>query len=743
MNMRRLGLWMVLLGLAATVWWALEPGRLTSVQTLRDLQVQWSAWATAHPLSAAVGFFALYVLATALSVPGMATALTLLGGALFGVLQGTLLVSFASAIGATLAFLSARYLLREPLRRRFAGAMAAIDAGISRDGPAYLFGLRLVPIFPFFLVNLAMGLTPLRTATFYGVSQIAMLPATLVYVNAGTQLASIEQIRDVASPGLLGALALLGMLPLAGRLLTDALQRRRLYRRWPRPRQFERNLVVIGAGSGGLVTAYIAAATRASVSLIERHKMGGDCLNTGCVPSKALLHAASQVAQARHLAAQGLIDAPRAVDFPRVMAHVLAAVQRIAPHDSPERYRALGVDVTEGEARLLSPWEVEVSSTQGTHRITSRAIVIATGARPVVPQVPGLLSHETLTSDTVWSLRTLPRRLVVVGGGPIGCEMALAFARLGSQVTLLERGPQLLSREDDEVGVLVAECLSREGVQVRTGMSVLRAQDLAQSEVLGTSVTSRTSGVSDTSNTSDASPLPCRELICDPGHLAIAFDAVFFATGRRAQLEGLGLDTLGIEPDAAGHLPVDPWLRTRFPNIYGVGDVTGLPQFTHAASHMAWHAAVNALFGRFRRFRVDWRCLPHCTYLDPEIARVGLNEREAQAQAVPYEVTRFDLSELDRAITDDVAIGFIKVLTAPGTDRILGATIVGAHAGESIAEFTLAMKHGLGLNKILSTIHAYPTLTEANKLAAGQWRRAHTPAWALKWAQRLHRWQRG
>jgi pyruvate/2-oxoglutarate dehydrogenase complex dihydrolipoamide dehydrogenase (E3) component/uncharacterized membrane protein YdjX (TVP38/TMEM64 family) len=670
----------------------------------------------------------------------MATALTLLGGALFGLLQGTLIVSFASAIGATLAFLSARYLLREPLRRRFAGAMAAIDAGISRDGPAYLFGLRLVPIFPFFLVNLAMGLTPLRTATFYGVSQIAMLPATLVYVNAGTQLASIEQIRDVASPGLLGALALLGMLPLAGRLLTDALQRRRLYRRWPRPQRFDRNLVVIGAGSGGLVTAYIAAATRASVSLIERHKMGGDCLNTGCVPSKALLHAASQVALARRLGAQGMIESSPEVDFPQVMAHVHAAVQRIAPHDSPERYRALGVDVIEGEARLLSPWEVEVRTTQGTHRMTSRAIVIATGARPRIPQVPGLLSHETLTSDTVWSLRTLPRSLVVVGGGPIGCEMALAFARLGSRVTLLERGPQLLSREDDEVGALVADCLSREGVQVRTGMSVLRAQARALSVVSSPSLTSNALGDSDRS---DTAPVICRELICDPGDLAIAFDAVFFATGRRAQLEGLGLDTLGIEPDAAGHLPVDPWLRTRLPNIYGVGDVTGLPQFTHAASHMAWHAAVNALFGHFRQFRVDWRCLPHCTYLDPEVARVGLNEREAQAQGVPYEVTRFDLSELDRAITDDCAIGFIKVLTAPGTDRLLGATIVGAHAGESIAEFTLAMKHGLGLNKILSTIHAYPTLTEANKLAAGQWRRAHTPAWALHWAQRLHRWQRG
>jgi pyruvate/2-oxoglutarate dehydrogenase complex dihydrolipoamide dehydrogenase (E3) component/uncharacterized membrane protein YdjX (TVP38/TMEM64 family) len=728
MTVRRLLLWVLLLLLVAVAWRVLDPASWTSVRTLIDQQAEWSAWARVHPMQAVAGFFAIYVVATALSLPAMATALTLLAGALFGVFKGSLIVSFASTFGATLAFLSARYLLREPLRRRFATAMATVDAGIKRDGAAYLFGLRLVPVFPFFLVNLLMGLTSLPTRRFYLVSQIGMLPATLIYVNAGTQLAQLESIRDIASPTLLSALALLGVLPLAARPLADWLSRRRLYRPWRRPQRFDRNLIVIGAGSGGLVTAYIAAATRASVSLIERHRMGGDCLNTGCVPSKALLHSASRVALARQAQAQGLRGTRVEVDFAQVMERVQAIIERIAPHDSPERYRSLGVDVIEGEARLLSPWEVEVSTAQGMRRLTSRAIVIATGARPHLPSIAGLLPHECLTSDSIWSLRTLPRRLVVVGGGPIGCEMALAFARLGAQVTLLERGAQLLSREDEDVGEAVAQCLAREGVQVHTGWSVMRAQDMEPSDVPEDGAAGRQAQ---------------RSLICAPGEVALAFDAVLFATGRRANLDGLGLQALGLAPDEAGYLPVDPWLRTRLPNIFAVGDVTGLPQFTHAASHMAWHAAVNALFGRFRRFRVDWRCLPQCTYLDPEVARVGLNEREAQAQGVPYEVTRFDLTELDRAITDDVARGFVKVLTMPASDRILGATIVAAHAGESIAEFTLAMRHGLGLNKILATIHAYPTLTEANKLAAGQWRRAHAPAWALKWAQRLHGWHRG
>jgi pyruvate/2-oxoglutarate dehydrogenase complex dihydrolipoamide dehydrogenase (E3) component/uncharacterized membrane protein YdjX (TVP38/TMEM64 family) len=717
MSARRLLLLLAILA-AIAAFFAFDLDRFLTLEAVKARQAGLEAWVGARPFATAGVFFGLYVVATALSLPGAATVLTLLGGALFGFGWGLLLVSFASSIGATLAFLASRFLFRDAVRVRFGDRLAALDEGVRRDGAFYLFTLRLIPVFPFFLVNLALGLTPIATRTFYWVSQLGMLAGTAVYVNAGTALAGIESVGGLLSPTLLGSFALLGLFPLLAKKVVDAVAARRVYRGWTRPSRFDRNLIVVGAGSGGLVTSYIAAAVKARVTLIERHRMGGDCLNTGCVPSKALLRSAKLIAQARRASHYGIRRMIVEVDFGEVMERVQRIVSEIEPHDSVERYTSLGVEVLQGEATLVSPWEVVVRAPDGsTRRLSARSIVIAAGARPTVPPLPGLEQVGCLTSDTVWGLRTLPRRLLVLGGGPIGCELALAFARFGSKVVQLEMAPRLMGREDPEVSDFVQRRFQDEGIDVRTATRALRF------ELEGTrkSVVAEHAGV----------------------EVRIGFDEVLCALGRTPNTTGYGLESIGIPLTKAGTIEVDPWLRTRYPNVYAVGDVAGPYQFTHAASHMAWFAAVNALFGRFRSFRVDWRVLPWCTFVDPEIARVGLNEQEAHARGIACEVTRYGIDDLDRAIADGVARGFVKVLTRPGSDRILGATIVGEHAGDLIAEFVTAMKHGLGLNAVLGTIHAYPTLAEANKYVAGEWKRAHAPRRVLRWVERYHRWQLG
>jgi pyruvate/2-oxoglutarate dehydrogenase complex dihydrolipoamide dehydrogenase (E3) component/uncharacterized membrane protein YdjX (TVP38/TMEM64 family) len=717
MSARRLLLLLAMLA-AIAAFLALDLGRFFTLEAVKARQAELEAWVAARPFATAGAFFGLYVLATALSLPGAATVMTLLGGALFGFGWGLVLVSFASSIGATLAFLASRFLFRDAVRARFGERLAALDEGVRRDGAFYLFTLRLIPVFPFFLVNLAMGLTPIATRTFYLVSQLGMLAGTAVYVNAGTALAAIDSVGGLLSPALLGSFALLGLFPLLAKKVVDAVAARRVYRGWSRPSRFDRNLIVVGAGSGGLVSAYIAAAVKARVTLVERHRMGGDCLNTGCVPSKALLRSAKLIAQARRAPHFGIRRMSVDFDFGEVMERVQRVVAEIAPHDSVERYTGLGVEVLQGEATLVSPWEVVVRSPDGaTRRLSARSIVIAAGARPTVPPLPGLDVVGCLTSDTVWGLRTLPRRLLVLGGGPIGCELALAFARFGSKVVQVEMAPRLMAREDPDVSEFVERRFGDEGIDVRTGTRALRV------ELDGTGKT----------------------LVAERGgaEVRIGFDEVLCALGRTANTTGYGLESLGIPLTKAGTIEVDPWLRTRYPNVYAVGDVAGPYQFTHAASHMAWYAAVNALFGRFRAFRVDWRVMPWCTFVDPEVARVGLNEQEARARGVAHEVARYGIDDLDRAIADGVARGFVKVLTRPGTDRILGVTIVGEHAGDLIAEFVTAMKHGLGLNKVLGTIHVYPTLAEANKFVAGEWKRAHAPKRVLRWVERYHRWRLG
>ena len=647
---------------------------------------------------------------TALSLPG-AVPMTLIGGALFGFWLGTLLVSFASSIGATLAFLASRLVLRDWVQAKFGARMAAINAGIEKEGAFYLFALRLVPLFPFFVINLLMGLTKIGTFRFYWVSQIGMLLGTMVYVYAGTQLGQFR-----VSPGLLVAFALIGLLPLAGKRIRDALKARQVYAKWKRPASYEYNMVVIGAGSAGLVSAYIAAATKARVALVERDRMGGDCLNTGCVPSKALIRSARFLSHIGRAKEFGIAEANARFDFAEVMERVAGVVRAVEPHDSIERYRGLGVDCIEGQARITTPWTVEVQTAQGSRTLTTKSIVIAAGARPFVPPIPGLERAGYLTSDTLWTLRTLPPRLVVLGGGPIGCELAQAFARLGSRVTQVEMAPRLMLREDLDVSECVLKRFRAEGLDVRLGHKALRVEGDAGST----------------------------RLICehDGREVPIEFDRILVAVGRVANTAGYGLEELGIPTTPQRTVETDETLQTIYPNIFACGDVAGPFQFTHTASHQAWYAAVNALFGEFRLFKADYSVIPWTTFIDPEVARVGLNEQEAKEKGVAYEVTQYNIDDLDRAIADSEARGFVKVLTVPGKDKILGVTIVGTHAGDLLAEYVLAMRHGLGLNKILSTLHTYPTLSEANKYAAGEWKRAHQPQRLLEWVRKYHDWKR-
>jgi len=701
--------------IAMAAYFFLDLGRYLSLAYLQQqLDIIHSFYAE-NRLSSWLIFLVVYVVVTALSIPG-AAVMTLAGGAIFGFTTGLVLVSFASAMGATLAFLVARYLLRDWVQQRFGDRLKTINQGIEKDGAFYLFTLRLVPVFPFFLINLVMALTPLKTWTFYWVSQVGMLAGTAVYINAGTQVAQLQSAGDILSPGLIGAFVLLGLFPWIARALLSPLQRAKVYRGWEKPKHFDRNLIVIGAGSGGLVSAYIGATVKAGVTLVEKDRMGGDCLNTGCVPSKALIKSAQVASLASHSADYGLNPLYPEADFAAVMERIQRVIKTIEPHDSVERYHQLGVDCRQGNARLVSPWAVEITGNEGKQTLTARNIIIASGAAPLVPPFPGLEQIDYLTTETLWKIRGNPGRLLILGGGPIGCELAQAFARLGTRVIQVEMLPRILPREDNDAAKLVADALHRDGVELLLGHKADRFAVEGGDKVLYT----QHQGES----------------------VRLVFDQILIAIGRKANTEGLGLEALEISTHKNGTIALNDFLQTRFPNIYAVGDVAGPYQFTHTAAHQAWYAAVNALFGRFKKFRVDYSVIPWATFTSPEVARVGLNEQEAAEQGVEFEVTCYGIDDLDRAITDGCAEGFVKVLTRPGSDRILGVTIVGNHAGDLIAEYVLAMKHGLGLNKILGTIHIYPTLAEANKFAAGEWKKAHAPQGLLKLVKRYHRWQR-
>ncbi len=705
---------------AIIAFFAFDLGRFFTLDFIKQSQAQFGELYAQKPLQVIGGFFALYVAVTALSLPG-AAIMTLAGGAIFGLVVGLIVVSFASTIGATLAFLAARFALGESVQKKFGSRMAEINKGVEKEGAFYLFTLRLVPLVPFFVINLLMGLTKMKTWTFFWVSQLGMLLGTAVFVNAGTQLAKIDSLKGILSPGLLGSFVLLGIFPIIAKKIIEGIKKRKVYAKWNhvKPKSFDRNLVVIGAGAGGLVTALIGAAVKAKVTLVEAHKMGGDCLNFGCVPSKAIIKSAKLAHQMRHAENYGLNAAQPTFSFKVVMQRIHDVIAAIAPHDSVERFTGLGVECLQGYAKIVNPWTVEIAMNDGSKRVlTTRSIVIAAGAHPVVPPLPGIQESGYVTSDTLWDefakLDTLPARMVVLGGGPIGSELSQSFARLGSAVTQIEMAPRILIREDEEVSQHAMDSMRSDGVNILCSHKALRFEN--------------TNGV--------------KALIVEfeGKEKRIEYDQVICAVGRAARLKGYGLEELGIPTNRT--VETNEYLETLYPNIFAAGDVAGPYQFTHVAAHQAWYAAVNALFGTFKKFKADYRIIPAATFIDPEVARVGLNETEAKAQGIAYEVTKYGVDDLDRAIADSEAHGFVKVLTVPGKDKILGVTIVGVHAGDLLAEFVLAMKYGMGLNKILGTIHTYPTLAESNKYVAGEWKKAHQPHKLLGWVKKYHDWRR-
>jgi dihydrolipoamide dehydrogenase len=656
-------------------------------------------------------YFILYLVVAALALPG-AAIMTMAGGAIFGLVQGSIIVSIASTSGAALAFVVTRYLVKDIVQKKYGEKLKDINNGLEKEGLFYLFTLRLIPVVPFFLINLGFSLTPMRLFSFFWVSQIGMIPGTILYVNAGTQLSQIDSPAGILSPSIILSFVILGLFPLVMKKIVSIWKNNKLYKAYNKPKRFDYNVAVIGAGSGGLVSSYIAAAVKAKTLLIEKHKMGGDCLNTGCVPSKAFIKSAKVLHQTKRAEEWGINSANVDFDFKNIMERVQNVIKKVEPHDSVERYTNLGVDIKLGSAMITSPYDIQV----GDESVTAKNIIIATGASPSVPPIPGIDLVNPFTSDTIWNLRELPKRLVVVGGGPIGSELAQSFSRFGSKVTIIEAYPCILSREDDDVSNFMCEVFEKEGVDI------LKSHRVVEFKMIDGKKT----------------------VVCKSGNNIknIEADEILLALGRKANVKGFGLEELDVKITGNGTIEVDDFLRTNYQNIYAVGDVAGPYQFTHFASHQAWYASVNSLFSPFKKFKTDYRVIPRTTFTDPEVARVGLNENEALEKNIEYEVVNYDISELDRAIAEGEDRGFIKVLVSPGKDTVLGATIVGHHAGELITEFVTAMKHNFGLNKILGTIHAYPTFSEANKSLAGNWKKSHAPEGALKWLKKYHAWRR-
>ncbi len=695
----------------AALFFLFDLGQYLTLEYLKSESDNFQQMYQDNKMSTLLLFMLVYIVVTALSLPG-AAIMTLASGAVFGVFAGLVAVSFASTIGATLAFLVSRFILRDSIQNKFSDKLRAINKGIEKEGAFYLFTLRLIPAFPFFVINLVMGITRIKVFQFYWVSQLGMLPGTLVYVNAGSQLAAIDSLAGILSPGLILSFVLLGLFPLIAKKTIRFYKSRQALRAYDQPEKFDYNLVAIGGGSAGLVTSYIAAAVKSKVALIEKHKMGGDCLNTGCVPSKALIRSAKIISYSKRAKDFGFKQSSVEFDFADVMERVQKIIKKIEPHDSVERYTSLGVEVIEGEAKILTPYSIEVNG----KIITTKNIVIATGASPYVPELAGLDKISYLTSDNVWDIRQQPKRLLILGGGPIGCELAQAFARLGSEVCIVQRGKDILPREDSDVVRVVRQRFEAEGIKIFTGHDAFGIEQ-----------------------DGDKKQLLCRNNDQD---VRIEFDQILIALGRKANVTGLGLEALNVELGGSSVIETNEFLQTNYPNIFACGDVAGPYQFTHVAAHQAWYASVNALFSPFKRFKVDYRVIPWATYTDPEVARVGLNEMEAKEKGIAYEVTKYEIDDLDRAIADSEDHGFVKILTVPGKDRILGVTIVGSHASDLIVEYVAAMKHGFGLNKILGTIHIYPTMAEANKFAAGVWKRNHQPEKLLQWVEKFHQWRR-
>lgn len=692
--------------------WFLDVGRFLNLDYIIQQKESLQNFVDAHFFASVAIYIVLYIIMVTLSLPG-GLIMTLSAGALFGLGAGLAMVVVGSTFGATSALLLSRFVARSWVENRFPSQIKKVNEGIRREGAFYLFALRLLPVIPFFLVNLLMGVTRIRTWTFFWVSAVGMFPATLIFVNAGTELGKIESFDDILSPAVFISFCLLAFFPIIAKQVVNSWRIRRKLKGFAKPKRFDYNLIVIGAGAAGLVTSYIAATIKAKVLLVEKDRMGGDCLNTGCVPSKALLKAAKVAQNVRSSDKYGIQSGDIAVDFSGVRAFVRSAIKKIEPHDSAERYQKLGVECHQGQAKITSPYSVDVDGKS----YSARAIVVATGARPMFPEHMGLSTGEYYTSETIWNMESLPTHLLILGGGPIACEMAQAFRRLGSEVTLLLRSSRLLKQEDNDVAHTVMSVLTREGVQIRT-----------EHEITGF-------GKSEAIRYVDC--------VAPEGKARIEFNEVLVAYGRKANTEGLGLESLSVEINEDGTIQTDKYLRTTLPTLYACGDVAGPYQFTHMAAHQAWYASINALLGWLKTFKVDYSCVPRVTYLDPEIARVGMNEQEARAQGVDYELYMYDLTELDRAITEDHAEGFVKVLTAKGSAKIIGACAVGHNAGEMLSELALAMRKGLGLDAVLSTTHAYPTMAEGNKYVAGEWKKRTAPRWAIGLLKGVLSWRRG
>ena len=714
MTSSRIFIFIIIMVLIA-IFFSFDLQHYLTLETLKSQQQTIQNYWRQSPNVTIIVYALIYLSVTGLSLPG-ATILTLAGGSIFGLFWGTLIVSFASSLGATLAFLASRFLFRNSIKNKFLERIKTIDEGMAKDGAFYLFTLRLIPIFPFFVINLSMGLTTIKTWTFYWVSQLGMFAGTLVYVNAGTQLGKINSLSDILSPALLGSFVLLGLFPLFAKFLINNIKKAKVYAKWDKPKHFDNNIVVIGAGSAGLVTSLIAAAVKAKVTLVEKHKMGGDCLNTGCVPSKALIRSAKFLSHTRRASEFGIKKAEVDFDFSAIMERVQQVIKKIEPHDSEDRFTELGVNVINGSAKIISPWEVEINTGKATQVISTRSIVIAAGARPFVPDIPGLDEIGYFTSDTIWDIHEKPDRLLILGGGPIGCELAQAFSRLDIKVTQVQRNTRIMVREDNEISEMLIAKFRDEGIKVLV-------EHTAKQFIIENGE---------------------KILIAEHNNqqVRIPFDQILLAIGRKANVSGYGIEEMDIELSTRKTIAINDFQETNYPNIYACGDVSGPYQFTHVASHQAWYASVNALFGIVKKFRTDYSVIPWSTFTDPEVARVGLNEQEAKEKNIPYQVSTYGIDDLDRAIADNEAHGFVKVLTQPGKDKIIGVTIVGEHAGDLIAEFVLAMKHNLGLNKILETIHIYPTMAEANKYVAGVWKRKNAPEKLLQWVERFHSWRR-
>lgn len=693
---------LLLLSVVIFLAWKLDLFTYLNFVFLKSHLVEAQSYYQASPFIVSGAYFLFYIFISAISFPGGATLLTLLGGAVMGFFPALILVSFASTIGATFAFWTSRFLLRDFFEKQFPGQSLAIKREVERNGLFYLLSIRLIPVFPFFIVNILMGLTPMKARLFFMVSQVGMLPATAVYVLAGRGLAQMNSPKDILSLKMFVIFALLGVLPLMAKYFLLKINTFNRYRPYKKPKKFDYNTIVIGAGSGGLVSAFITSALKARVALIEKNKMGGDCLNTGCIPSKALIEA-SKFAELTRIP----------LEFSKVMEQVRKAQAEVAPHDSIERYTSLGVHCLNGNAEILSPYEVKVNG----QTLSAENLIIATGARPRLPAIAGLEKINYLTSDNLWKLETLPRKLLILGGGPIGCEMAQAFKRLGSEVILIEGGKELLSKEDSDVSAVIERKFRSMGIHIYFHTEAKEFVINEHAKILRTESRGK--------------------------EILLEFDEVLFATGRIANVKGFGLEKLGVELNSNGTIKTNSYMQTNFSNIYACGDVAGPFQLTHMAGYQAWFAAVNSLFGRWKKFSVDYGAVSWCTFTEPEVATAGMNEKSLNEKKMEYDVTIFPFHELDRAIVDQKTEGFVKVLTKKNSDKILGASIVGTQASLLVMEFVIALKYNKGMKDILNTIHPYPTLGEANKYAAGVWQKNHAPVFVLELLEKIFKWKRG